>query len=133
MTDLMNLDAETGRNIISDDSTPTLELQNTSTGPTHQGGGAVFMSTVSISALVMESDQTYAANATAAPFTISGVSYASGAVIRLINNSSFVSVTTVNIGAAAANTCGAIRVVTPVGTFGWIPVLADAAVTGTVV
>lgn len=32
MVDLINLSAESGRNIIGDDSTPTLELQNTSTG-----------------------------------------------------------------------------------------------------
>lgn len=32
MADLINLDTESGRNIISDDATPTLELENSSTG-----------------------------------------------------------------------------------------------------
>lgn len=32
MTDLINLYSESGRNIISDDATPTLALDNTSTG-----------------------------------------------------------------------------------------------------
>lgn len=32
MADIMNLQAESGRNIIGDDSTPTLELENSSTG-----------------------------------------------------------------------------------------------------
>lgn len=45
MTDLINLDAESGRNIIGDDSTPTLELENTSSGyafkaTTRSGTGA---------------------------------------------------------------------------------------------
>ena len=33
MARLMNLDAETGANIIDDDAQPTLTLANTSTGP----------------------------------------------------------------------------------------------------
>lgn len=32
MTDVMNLNAETDRNIIGDDTTPTLTLENSSTG-----------------------------------------------------------------------------------------------------
>jgi hypothetical protein len=41
MTDLINLNAESGRNIISDDSTPTLELENSSSGQSLSLKGAL--------------------------------------------------------------------------------------------
>lgn len=51
MADLVNLNAESGRNIIGDDSTPTLTLENTSSGNALQlqnaGGTGVALSIVS--------------------------------------------------------------------------------------
>jgi hypothetical protein len=51
MSDLLNLDAESGRNIIGDDATPTITLENTSSGNTlnlqNAGGTGVQLSMIS--------------------------------------------------------------------------------------
>lgn len=72
MADLINLYAESGRNIIGDDSTPTLELQNTSTGDALKLKGVSKVLTV---------DATQQSSATVAPIVFSA-SMASGAVAR---------------------------------------------------
>ena len=115
MTNLLNYDAESGAGAIFDDTTAGLTFENTGGGP------------------ALEIKGTAVANATIAGLTLVGTSYASGAVLALKNASSFISATTINIGAAAANTCGSIRIVLPNGQFGHIPVLDDAAVSGTAV
>lgn len=124
MANVVNLDAETGANFIGDDSDTALRISNSSTGRALDATGAA-------AAAVRVAVTTGAANATAkAPLEIVGTSIASGAVIGLINLSSFVSTTTIKATVAVAANCGALRVVKPDGTFGWIPVYPDAAVTG---
>lgn len=124
MSNLLNLDAETGANMIGDDSQPTLSVSNSSTGRALDATGKS-------AAGLRVSVTSGAANATViVPLELVGTSIASGAVMGFINKSAFVSTTTIKaITAVAANT-GAIRVVKPDGTFGWIPVYPDAAVTG---
>lgn len=123
MTNVVNLDAETGANFIGDDSTTSLTIENSSTGRALDATGAA-------AAGVRLAVTTGAANATAkSPLEVVGSSIASGAVMGLINLSSFVSTTTIKATTAVAANCGVIRVVKPDGTFGWIPVYPDAAVT----
>ena len=127
MANLLNFDAESGANAIGDDSTPTLTLENSSTGRALDVKGT---SAAGIRASVSAS----AANATViVPVDIVGTSIASGALFALINKSSFVSTSTIMANTAVAANCGAIRIVKPDGTFGWIPVYPDAAVTAIVV
>jgi hypothetical protein len=61
-----------------------------------------------------------------------GASVASGAVMALTGNA-FVSCSTINFTTAAVAGLGAIRVVRTDGTFGWIPLMPDAAVTAAAV
>lgn len=135
MANILNINAESGANIIGDDTTPALTLENTG-GPGLEARSAVLVSTASIDAAdvgALTADTARpvsAANATLVAFNFVGSSIASGAVMGFLNLSAMVSASTLNIGAAAANSCAAIRVVRPNGTFGWIPVLADAAVSG---
>ena len=112
MPNILNIDAETGANIIGDDTSPALSFANT-VGPAIEVVGA-----------------------TAGNATLSGLrltqSTASGAVLNLAGKS-FVSAVSI-VFAASANWAGAgaIRVVKTDGTFGWIPVLPDAVVTAAV-
>lgn len=123
MANVLNYDAETGANVIGDDSSPTLEIKNSSTGRALDLEGAA--------AAGLRVSTTGAANATArSPLELVGTSVASGAVLSLLNVSSFVSTSTIKAITAVAANCGVIRVVKPDGTFGWIPVYPDAAVTG---
>lgn len=124
MANIRNFDAETGANFIGDDSQPSITIENSSTGRALDlkaaGAAALRINTV-ISA----------ANATGtAGIELVGASVASGAVLALINRTSYASCTTILFNTTASGTCGAIRVVKPNGQFGWIPVLPDAAVTG---
>lgn len=115
MADLINLTAESGRNIIGDDATPSLELENSSTGV----------------ALKLKNSSTVAANATtAADLELAGLSTASAAVLKLSGTQAYVSVSTIKFTTGAVAGTGAIRVLRPDGTFGWIPVMPDTAVTG---
>lgn len=113
MVNVLNLDAETGANMIGDDATPTLSFSNT-TGPSLEVVGS-----------------------TAANATLSGLrltqSIASGAALNL-SGKSFVSAVSI-VFAAGANWAGlgAIRVVRTDGTFGWIPVLPNGVVTAAAV
>jgi hypothetical protein len=133
MANLINIDAESGANIIGDDATATLTFSNTSTGPGLESRGLVAVSGASIDRLTISNAFAGAANATIVGLNLTGNSIASGAVISLKNKSSYVSTTTIKATTAVAANCGAIRIVKPDGTFGWIPVYPDAAVTAVVV
>ena len=118
MADLINLAAESGRNIISDDATPTLELENASTGV----------------ALKLKNSNTVPANATLyGALELVGQSTASSAMLKITGSQAFVSVSTIKFTTGVVAGTGVIRVVLPNGTFGWIPVLPDATVTGSAV
>lgn len=113
MANKINIDAETGANMIGDDSSPTLSFENT-VGPALEVKGA-----------------------TSANATLSGLrltqSIASGAVINLAGKS-FVSAVSIIFAAGSGWAgMGAIRVVRTDGTFGWIPVLPAAQVTAAAV
>lgn len=127
MANTLNLDADTGANMIGDDSQPTLAISNSSTGRALDLQGTA-------AAALRLSVKTGAANATVkAPLEITGTSIASGALFAVLNNSAFVSTTTIMAITAVAANCGVIRVLKPNGTFGWIPVYPDAAVTAVAV
>lgn len=128
MANLLNYDAESGAGAIGDDSTPTLSLSNTSTGPGLEVDGLVVSSNATITNMTL-SGGTAAANATVTGLKLVGNSIASGASFSLINDSSFVSVSTITFTTAVAGNVGAVRIVKPDGTFGWIPVMPDGAVT----
>lgn len=141
MANIINLDAESGANMIGDDSGPTLAFANSSTGPGLQvgTGGLVVTSTATLATAniaagkITVGSTPLAANATIPYFKLTGASAASGAVLALLNRTSFCSTTTIMANTAVAANCGAIRVVKPDGTFGWIPVYPDAAVTAVAV
>lgn len=112
MPQVRNIDAETGANMIGDDTSPTLSFENT-VGPG------------------LEVKGNPAGNA-----TLSGIrltqSIASGAVLSL-GAKGFVSAVSLIFAAGAGWAgMGAIRIVKTDGTFGWIPVLPDAQVTAAV-
>jgi len=114
MANLINLDAEVGANMIGDDSEPTLTLSNSSTG----------------SALRLE--KTPSANASIGVLELGVGSVASAAAMGL-RSGAFVSASTINTTTAAVAGLGAIRVARSDGTFGWIPVYPDGAVTAAAV
>ena len=111
MANIVNLEAESGADMVGDDSDATLGLKNT-------GGGA--------SLKVVAGG---AANATLTGLELDSNSVASLAVMKL-SGGAFVSAVSI-VYAASANWTGqgAIRVVLTDGTFGWIPVLPDGVVT----
>lgn len=108
MANIRNIDAEAGANMIGDDATPTLQFANT-VGP-------------ALEVLALN-----AANASISGLKITS-SLPSGAALML-GGKSYVSVTTIAFTTGGVAGTGAIRVVRTDGTFGWIPVLPDAAVT----
>jgi hypothetical protein len=109
---LRNIDAESGANFIGDDATPTLSFANT-VGP----------------ALEIVSKGT--ANASISGLKLTS-SVASEATMQL-GGTAFVSCSTINFTTAAVAGLGAIRVLRTDGTFGWIPVMPNAAVTAAAV
>jgi len=132
MTNLLNLQAETGADFISDDSGPGLLFWNSSTGPGMASRGAVFVSTVSIDKLNINPG-VLAANATVVGLNFATPSVASGAVINL-RGQAFVSAVSLIFAAGSGWAgMGAVRVVKSDGTFGWIPVLPNAQVTAAAV
>ena len=139
MANLINIDAEVGANMIGDDTSPTLAFSNTSTGPGLQTDTFVATSTATIAALNSAAitgstaRPATAANATIIAFNFVGSSVASGGLFKLSNLSSFVSTTTIKVNTAVAANTGAIRIVKPDGTFGYIPVYADGDVTAVAV
>jgi len=111
MSNIVDLYSETSPTLVADDSTPALTLKNTSTGaPLRLDPGAK------------------AANATIGGTQILGQSVASGAVFAFLGDA-LVSASTIKFTTGAVDGTYALRVVTAKGTFGWIPVLPDTAVT----
>ncbi len=127
MSNIVNLEAEEGANIIGDDAQPTLALKNTSTGPSLKTEGVVMTGRASISAADVGTN-ILAANATVANLNVHGSSVASGAVLAL-KGDAMVSVTSIKFITGGVAGTNAIRIAKTDGTFGWIPVLPDAAVT----
>lgn len=112
MANLININAESGANLIGDDAQPTITFQNTSTG-----------------AALSLIQAAKAGNATVGiGMTINGQSVASGAVFAFTGDA-LVSASSILFTTGGVAGTYAIRVVTPKGTFGWIPVLPDGAVT----
>jgi hypothetical protein len=140
---VLNLDADTGANVIGNETTPVLEISNSSTGPALKVDNIVATSGATIAslstaggALVAESldvnGAILAANATVTAIDIRGASVASGASMGF-SCDALKSVTTILATTGGAAGTQAIRIVKADGTFGWIPVYPDAAVTGTAV
>ncbi len=132
MSKLMNIDSESDAGIVGDNTSPTLTLENISTGPGLKADGLVGVSGASIDRLTISNKFSQVAAATVVALNITGNSIASGAVIALLNKSSFVSTTTIDV-TLADQSSGVIRVVLPNGTFGNIPVYTDAQVTAVAV
>lgn len=128
MAKLINIDAESGANIIGVNTDPTLTLSNTSSGPGAKADGLVGVSGASIDRLTITNAFAGAAKATIVALNLTGNSIASGAILALLNNSAFVSTSTIDV-TVADQVGGAIRVVKPDGNFGWIPVYNDDQVT----
>ena len=145
MARLMNLDAETGANIIDDDAQPTLTLANTSTGPGLKvddlvatagativtaelvNSNRIVATAVGTTALTVQ--RTVVGNSSTAVMVL-GASGASIPVLGL-SGSAFTSAVSI-VFAASGNWAGlgAVRVLYPDGTtYGWIPVLPSAVVT----
>jgi hypothetical protein len=121
MANLLNLDAETGSNAIYDDTSAGLTLENSSTG-----------AALALDKLQVDSD-ILAANATVGVgVSIRGSSVASGAVLAF-TSSALVSCTTIKCDTGGVAGTKAIRVVVEDGTFAWIPVYPDGAITAAAV
>ena len=110
MANVINLDAETGANYIGDDSTPSVTFENTGAGPALGVVGSPN------------------ANASISGLKLSNGSVASGAVMML-GADSFVSCATIKFTTGGVAGTGAMRVVLTDGTFAWIPLLPDSALT----
>lgn len=132
MSNVINLNAETGANYIGDDASPSVSFENSSTGSSLKVQGMVATSRSTINSITLAGG-VLAAAATIAGLVFATPSAASGAIISL-QGQSFVSAVSL-IFAASANWAGmgAIRVVRSDGTFGWIPVLPSAQVTAAAV
>lgn len=138
MANIVNLYAETGANMISDDTSPALTLQST----TNVGGeirGGVIVSTASIDVVsTPEVNASTAAgvlirrtnqgNMTNGVLRLQSTSVASGAMIEIVGASGFVSITS-TVLTTVANTDYALRV-TVNGQARWIPLFKDAAIIG---
>jgi hypothetical protein len=132
MSNLPNLHAEAGADLIGDDAQPTLILSNTSTGAGLESRGLAVVSTASIDVLEVANFQLTgaipAANATVVAMEIDGASRASGAVLKFTQG--LVSLTSVLATTGGVAGTYGLRVVRPDGSFGWIPIYPDGAVTG---
>lgn len=112
MADLLNYTAETGKEILTDDSP-----------------GFAFKSTATESQ-ALKIDQTVVGSPTVALLGLTVASVASGAAIELLGTS-FVSCTTIKFVTGGVAGTGAVRVKYG-DNYGWIPVLPDGAVTAAV-
>ena len=140
MANLINLWAETGADIIGDDTSPALTLRNT-VGPGAEIRGLVTSSTASVDVLDVPILTRGAANsgvlvrntilgsASVGILRIQGTSMASGAVLEFTGKGAFASITSVVL-TTVANTDYAIRVQVGLETR-WIPLFKDAAIIGT--
>lgn len=142
MANIVNLYAETGPNMISDDTSPALTLQST----TNVGGeirGLVAVSTASVDVVNTPAIQTSVAaagltisrtavgNMTVGVLRLAGNSVPSGSMLDITGTTGFASITSVVL-TTVANTDYAIRV-TVNGQARWIPLFKDAAIIGAAV
>lgn len=134
-TSVLNLDSDTGKNIIGNESTPLLEIANSGTGPSLKIDRLLVTSTATITAGSFSvATPILAGNATVGMLTIRGASVASGAAIAFTGAQAYVSAVSLIFAAGTGWAgMGAIRIVRPDGTFGWIPVLPSAQVTAAAV
>lgn len=143
MTNLLNLDAETGANMIGDDAQPTLSFSNTSTGPGIKVDSLVVTGSATIASMNLAAGDFVgstltvnsaikAAKATIVAITLRGASVASGAIFKFTTDA-LVSVSTIQAITGGVAGTQVLRIVKADGTFGWIPVYPDAAVTASAV
>ena len=128
MSNLPNLDAEIGADLIADDAQPALTLKNIGTGPGLRAEGLVATSTASID--VARIQQVQGGNLSIATMRI--VSSGASEPGISIESGAFASITS-TVLTTVANTDFAIRVKIGTGTddqFRWIPVYKDAALVG---
>jgi hypothetical protein len=112
MGNLVDLWSESQASLVGDDAQPTLTLRNTSTG-----------------AALSLVQAAKAGNATVGVgLTVTGQSLASGAVFAFTGDALVSLATAIVTTGGVAGTYG-LRVVTPKGTFGWVVVYPDAAIT----
>ena len=119
MAKLLNIDSATNADIQYDGTDPILTLTNSS-------GAGLATNKLNIESTIL------AANATITAIDIRGASVASGAVMTFSSDAAKSLATILATTGGAAGTYG-IRVVVADGTFGWIPIYPDAAVTGAAV
>lgn len=114
MANIRNIDAESGANMIGDDTSPTLSFDNSG------GGASLEVKSAGSAGATLTGLRLSASTASVPAITLVGRSYTSAVSL---------------IFAAGANWAGmgAIRVARPDGTFGWIPVLPDGQVTAAAV
>lgn len=120
-TKILNLDADTGKDIIFNESTVGLTLTN-------EGSGAS-LKVDKLSADTAFTPSILAANATVGVMKLNTSSVASGPVMAFGGNA-LVSCATIKFITGGAAGTMAMRIVVSDGTFRWIPVLPDAAITG---
>ena len=128
MSNLPNLDAEIGADLVADDAQPALTLKNIGTGPGFLAQGFVSTSTASID--VAEVGQFEGGNVSIATMRI--VSSGASEPGLSVESGAFASITS-TILTTVANTDFAIRVKVGGGTddqFRWIPLFKDAAIVG---
>lgn len=138
MGKLLNIDAETNANIIDDGTEPTLTITNTS-GAALEVNSFVATSSATIAGANLGTiskldidTPILAANATVTGIDLRGASVASGAVLSLTGDAAYSLSTIKATTGGAAGTYG-VRVALPDGTFGWLPIYPDAAVTAAAV
>lgn len=133
MPNTININAESGANLIGDDAEPTLQISNTSTGAGLKVDTFVATSNATISGNLTLNTPIPAANATIVGINLSTPSRASGAVFNLKGQSYVSAVSIIFAAGAGWAGMGGIRVVRSDGTFGWIPVLPAAQFTAAAV
>ena len=109
MANVINLDSETGANFIGDDTSPSITIDNSSTG------------------FPLSVQRRTTSNATVAPLAVTASANASAPVLN-VQTSGFASITSVVL-TTVANTDFAIRVWVA-GQPRWIPTFKDAAIIG---
>lgn len=129
MSNLPNLHAEIGADLVADDAQPALTLKNIGDGPGLLAEGLVATSTASID--VAQIAQVQGGNLSIATMRI--VSSGASQPGISVESGAFASVTSIVL-TTVANTDFAIRVKVGDGTddqFRWIPLFKDAALVGT--
>ncbi len=138
MAKLLNIDALVDADIIHDGTDPTLKISNAS-GAALEVNKFVASSSATLSGAdlsdlskVEVNQPILAASATITGLTVRGASVASGPVMSFTADS-LTSCTTILFTTGGVAGTKAIRITQADGTFAWIPVLPDAAVTGAVI